>query len=244
MDRAVHRAFRILEAVTRASEPQRLSAIAAELDLQKSTVHRILQTLAAMGYVRQEPNGGRYRPTLRTWEMGCDVLHAHPVKRAAAPFLAELHRLTQETVSVLVPDGDDVIYLDKLIAPRPVRFTTRVGSRIPAPLTAGGQAILALEPDPRPIVERVAARLPADRGFDVETFMAALETVRSRGYAVSRNNPAVVSVGGAILGRDGRAAGALSVSAPLERTDAAKLESTIEAVRVTCTRMAEVLGQI
>lgn len=244
MDRAVHRAFRILETVTRAKEPMRLSTIASSLELQKSTVHRILQTLVAMGYVVQEPNGGRYRPTLRTWEMGSNVLHDHPVKRAAAPFLAELHRMTEETVSVMVLEGDDVIYLDKLIAPRPIRFTTRAGSRVPAPLTAGGQAMLALEPDARAVVERVARRLQAERAFDAETVLAALETVRARGYAVSRNNPDVVSVGAAILGRDGRAAGALSVSAPAERIDPARLEATVEAVRVICTRMAEFLGRL
>jgi DNA-binding IclR family transcriptional regulator len=244
LDRAVFRAFQILEAVSRARDPVRLSSIAADLDLQKSTVHRILQTLGAMGYVRQEAENGRYRATLKTWELGAAVLSEHPVKRAAAPFLDELHRLTGETVSMMVMEGDDVLYLDKIISPRPVRFTTRVGSRVAAPLTAGGQAMLAHEPDARVIVERVAERLRGERDLDVETILAALETVRARGYAISRNNPAVVSIGGAILGQAGRAAGALSVSAPVERTDADKQALIIESVRITCTRMAETLGHL
>ena len=244
LDRAVFRAFQILEAVSRARDPVRLSSIAAELELQKSTVHRILQTLGAMGYVIQEPSTGRYQATLKSWELGSAVLDAHPVKRAAAPFLEELHRETGETVSMLVRDGDDVLYVDKIISPRPVRFTTRAGSRVPAILTAGGQAMVALEPDARAIVERTASRLVGVREIDVETVLAALETVRGRGYAVSRNNPEVVSIGGAILGENGRAAGALSVSAPLERTDADKQAAIIESVRMVCTRMAETLGRL
>lgn len=230
--------------MSRARDPVRLSSIAADLELQKSTVHRILQTLGAMGYVSQEADTGRYRATLKTWELGSGVLNEHPIKRAAAPFLADLHRLTGETVSVMVMAGDDVLYLDKIISPRPVRFTTRAGSRVAAPLTAGGQAMLALEPDRRAILERVASRLRGERDIDVETLLAALETVRVRGYAMSRNNPDVVSIGGAILGKDGRAAGALSVSAPTERTDADKQALIIESVRVTCTRMAETLGHL
>lgn len=244
MDRAVFRAFQILEAVSRTRDPVRLSTIAADLDLQKSTVHRILQTLSAMGYVGQEADTGRYRATLKTWELGSGVLNEHPVKRAAAPFLEELHRLTGETVSMMVLAGDDVLYLDKIISPRPVRFTTRAGSRVAAPLTAGGQAILAHEPGARAIVERVAERMRGQREIDVETVLAALETVRARGYAISRNSPSVVSIGGAILGKDGRSAGALSVSAPTERTDADKQALIIESVRVTCTRMAETLGRL
>jgi DNA-binding IclR family transcriptional regulator len=244
LDRAVFRAFQILEAVSRAGDPVRLSSIAADLELQKSTVHRLLQTLGAMGYVSQEPETGRYRATLKTWELGAGILSEHPVKRAAAPFLEELHRLTGETASVMVMAGDDVLYLDKIISPRPVRFTTRAGSRVAAPLTAGGQAMLALEPNARTILERIAERLRGEREMDVELLLAALETVRVRGYAMSRNNPAVVSIGGAILGQDGRAAGALSVSAPTERTDADKQALIIESVRVTCTRMAETLGRL
>jgi len=244
LDRAVFRAFQILEAVCRAREPMRLSALAAEVDLQKSTAHRLLQSLAGMGYVAQEPNSGRYMATLKAWELGVGVLDEHPVKRAAAPFLDELHRLTGETVSLLILQGDDALYLDKIISPRPVRFTTRTGSRVPAIMTAGGQAMLALEPDARGIVIRLAERLRGERDVDIETMMAALETIRARGYAVSRNNPAVVSVGGAILAEDGRAAGALSVSAPVERMDDGKQAEVIESVRTTCTRMAEILGRL
>jgi DNA-binding IclR family transcriptional regulator len=244
LDQAVFRAFQILETVLRARDSVRLADLAADVELQKSTVHRILQTLAAMGYVVQEPSTRRYRATLKAWELGSAALDAHPVKRAAAPFLQELHRLTGETVSMTVMEGDDVLYLDKIISPRPVRFTTRAGSRVAAILTAGGQAMLALEPDARAVVERTAQRLVGVREIDVETVLAALETVRARGYAISRSNPDVVSIGGAILGEDGRAAGALSVSAPHERTDAEKQAAIIESVRVTCTRMAETLGRL
>lgn len=219
-----------------------MSALASDLELQKSTVHRILRTLAEMDYVSQEAETGRYRASLKTWELGAAIIGDHPVKRAAAPFLQDLIRLTGETVSLTIMAGDDVLYLDKIVSPRPMRFTTRPGSRVAAPLTAGGRAMLAHEPGVREIVERVAARRFSSRDFDVEAFLVELEEVRARGYATSTLNAGVVSIAGAIMGHDGRAAAALSVSAPTERLTAKKQAEIVDAVLSTCVNMAEIVG--
>ena len=121
------KAFAVLEALSRAKGPSRLSALASDLDLQKSTVHRILGELSALGYVVQDDGTGLYRPTLRTWELGTAVVADVPIKQVASGALLRLHEQTGETVSLVVRSGDDALYLDKIISPRPVRFTTRVG---------------------------------------------------------------------------------------------------------------------
>lgn len=221
-----------------------MSALASELGLQKSTVHRILQTMAEMGWVTQEEGTGRYRASLKTWELGSAIIGEHPIKRAAAPFLHELGKLTGETVSLTILSGLDVLYLDKIVSPRPMRFTTRAGSRVPAPLTAGGRAMLAFEPDARALVEEVAALEFNSRDFDVEQFMAELEQIRREGFATSSFTPGVISIAGAIMAHDGRAAAALSVSAPAERLGGKKKAEIIEAVKSVCARMAELVGRI
>ncbi|RZI57985.1 MAG: MarR family transcriptional regulator, partial [Zymomonas sp.] len=104
MDRAVSRSFAILEALARSRGPARLSDLSAATDLQKSTVHRILATLSELGYADQD-GSGRYRPTLRTWEIGIGVVADLPIYRVAAGFLQTLHRTTGETVSLTVLSG-------------------------------------------------------------------------------------------------------------------------------------------
>src|SRR3546814_7288592 len=101
MDRAVARGLAMLEVLAEAG-PMRLSRLAGEVDLQKSTVHRILQTLVALGYVEQDAETGTYGPSLKLWEMGSAVVVEHPVKRAASIFVQTLHKETGETVSLLV----------------------------------------------------------------------------------------------------------------------------------------------
>jgi DNA-binding IclR family transcriptional regulator len=240
MDQSVARALKIMEIVARAGGPVRMSKVADEAGLQKSTAHRILRSLVELGYIEQEAETGRYGASLKVWELGSDVAVAHPIKRAAAAFLQTLHKETGQTVSLLVPSGDDVLYLEKLVSPRAIRFSTRPGSRVPAPFTAGGKAMLAHNAEARAIVERVARIASAHRAIDPDTFMAELELVRSRGFSISHGNVGVVSFGCALMARAGGAAAALSVSAPIERVSSeAQLAETLMS---TCAKLRETVG--
>jgi DNA-binding IclR family transcriptional regulator len=212
--------------------------------MQKSTVHRVLTSLSELGYVQQEAQTGCYRATLRLWEMGSGLIANHPVKRAAAVFMQQLHQSTRETVSLTMLSGDDVLYLDKLVSPRPIRFTSRVGSRAPAMLTAGGKAMLAYEPEARAIVRRARARITEQRRGTIDTVMRELDDVRKHGYATSSFRAGIVSFGAPIMARDGRAAAALSVSAPESRLTKAKREEIVEQLLGTCAEIAERVGHL
>jgi DNA-binding IclR family transcriptional regulator len=239
---AVPRALSVLERLARAPAPMRLTALANELGIQKSTVHRILSMLSALDYVSQDPATGCYGASLKMWELGAGVLAEHPVKRAAAGFLQKLHRVTGETVSLLIRAGDDVLYLEKLLSPRAMRPTTRAGSRVPAVLTAGGKAMLAHDPDVRRVAERCASRLRRER-FEVASFLRQIETVRTRGYALSSSHPGVLSVGAAVFGSDDTPIAALSVSAPRERLTKTTQARIVEVTLATCAEMAEGIGR-
>jgi DNA-binding IclR family transcriptional regulator len=242
-DGAVPRAFAVLELLAHEQEPTRLSAIALKLGMQKSTVHRILATLTSLGYVEQVASTGCYRATLRLWEIGSGLIAHHRIKQAATVFLQRLHAATRQTVSLTILSGDDVLYLDKIISPRPTRFTSRVGSRVPAPLTAGGKAILAYEPHARAIIQRAMPHIKEKRRVGVDAMLRELADVRRNGYAVSRFRPGVVSFGAPILSRSGRAAAALSVSAETRLPDA-RHEAIIEELLSTCAEIAESVGHL
>jgi DNA-binding IclR family transcriptional regulator len=221
-----------------------MSRLSEEVGLQKGTVHRILKTLVALGYVEQEAETGRYGLSLKLWELGAAVVVEHPVKRAATSFLQGLQQETGETVSLVVLSGDDVLYLEKLISPRAVRFTARAGSRVPAALSAGGRAMLAYRDDAREVLHRTAARLAAHRPLDVDALIAEFEAVRRRGYSISRDNPRVVSMGCALPSRTGQPTAALSVSAPVERLDAERERRIAESLLATCARLTQTVGLI
>jgi DNA-binding IclR family transcriptional regulator len=241
---AVARALAVLELLALEPEPARLSAIALRLGLQKSTVHRILGTLVGLGYVEQDPRTQCYRARLKLWELGSAVIAQHPVKRAAAVSLQRLHETTRETVSLTILCDDDVLYLDKLVSPRPMRFTSRIGSRVPAPLTAGGKAMLAHEPDARASIRRAQQRIEKKRRVGLEPLLEELSTIRRDGYASSSFRAGVISFAAPIMRLDGRAAAALSVSAPESRLTPARRDEIIEQLLITCAEIAERVGHL
>ncbi len=244
MTSAVAKSFRILEELSTRG-PLRLSTLADELGLGKSTVHRVLAELGELGYVEQEQESGRYRPTLRTWELGTAVVADLPVKQAAASALQDLHTATGETVSLVVRSGDDALYLDKLISPRPMRFTTRVGSRIPLPIPAGGKALLAASDDGPEVVARLAERPELTALIDVDKVVKELTAARRRGYAVASSKArGVVSLAAAVIDRDQRPAAALAVSAPADHLDRQRRDEVAAAVVSTATRLSESLGRL
>lgn len=238
MDRAVSRAFLLLEALATAGEALRLTDVAEKAGLQKSTAHRILATLVELGYVRQD-SSGRYGATLRTWEIGARTASQLPIKRVAAGFLHGLHRSIGETVSLTLLSGTDVLYLDKITAPRPVRFRTSVGSRVPAVLTASGKAILSQRADGLDLARRSAPQ----HELDITAVDAELNEARRRGYALSGYSPGVSSIGVAVAAGGAAPEAGLSVSAPSERLAGEIREHVIEALLEAGARMSEALAR-
>lgn len=243
MDSALGKGLRVLEALVLADGPSRISHLAAKLEMQKSSLHRVLQTLVAFGFAEQDGETSLYSPTLKVWELGSAVVSRLPVKQAAAPVLQELHATTGETVSLSVRDGDDVLYLDKIISPRPIGFTTRVGSRVPAPMTAAGRAMLAYEPDARGVVERVAARRD-DASMDVERIVSEIDKARRTGYVVGRGrvDRGIVGIATAVLGSRGSPVAGITVSTPSQRLDRARQKEIVEALLGAASRLGEAIG--
>lgn len=244
MDTTVAKAMKVLEMLVRSPSPVRLSAISQELGLQKSNAHRTLATLGALGYVLQDEETGRYRPSLKLFELGAKVIADHPAKRAAVAYMQELHKLTGETVNLAVLDGTSVLILEKLVSPRPLRFTTQAGSRIPAPLTAAGIVLLAYEPDPRTIIEASLADISPAIQLDVDDILERCDLARRDGYAETTSSwtPGIFSIACPILRHNRTAAAAIGVSGPIERQDEESRARIIESVLTTSARIAENVG--
>lgn len=241
---AVAKSFRVLEAVSVAAHPVRLSALSAELGLQKSTVHRVLAELIDLGYVEQD-DSGRYRATLRTWELGTAVVADLPIKQVASAAIRDLHHAVGETVSLVVRSGDDALYLDKLTAPRPMRFTTRVGSRVPLPVPAGGRALLAFADDGAEVLARFAERGGPSGVIDLDRIAEELVAARRRGFAISTSaSRGVTSVAAPVLDRSDRPVAALAVSSPTDRTEPDRRDEIAGTVVATATRLSDSLGRL
>lgn len=248
MDSTIEKGMRVLEFIVSSASPVRLSTVAKELQLQKSNAHRTINTLVALGYVTQDEDTGLYRPTLKLFEQGSQVIRLHPLRRAAAPYFQDLHRNLAETVNFCVLDDSTALVIDKLLSPRALRFTTQPGSRLPLAMTAAGRALLAYAEDPELLLRQSIAKMPPrpEAKLDPEKVIKSLTKIRKNGFAELKNGwtPGIFSIAVPLRGTDGVATAALGVSGPVERLTPENRKTIREALLTTSTRIAENMALI
>jgi IclR family KDG regulon transcriptional repressor len=240
MDTTIAKGLKLLNRMAQADAPVGVTAMAKEMGLEKSNVHRTLTTLLALGYVQKDTTTSRYEPTLKLWELGMKVVTRHPVVRAARPFMQMLHQQTQETVHLTILDGIDNIYLDQIKAPVPVRIMPTPGHRVPAFFPASGRVQLAHRPDVEDLLADFRANYP--RGKEVKP--AALKEfalIRQQGYTWTESgwSNGINSLAAAILGRDGLAVAAIAIAGPAERLTRQRMESLADQVLNACTQAGD-----
>jgi DNA-binding IclR family transcriptional regulator len=196
-----------------------VSAIAAELDYAKSTVHRHLVTLEQRGYV---VNDDGYYVGLRFLELGEDARNRRHGYQLAKEKVEELAGETEERVQFLVEEHAEAVYIHRALGTRAVRTDPGIGKRVPLHATASGKAMMASMPSDKVsrIIEQTQFVAVTDETVtDEEDLRQELGEIRERGYAFNReeNLDGLHAVGVPVRNPDGSVIGGLSVSGPSHR---------------------------
>ncbi|MCQ4079133.1 IclR family transcriptional regulator [Streptomyces sp. RB6PN25] len=214
--KSVSTAFELL-ACFRGARELGVSDLARRLGVAKSTVHRLLTTLSKSGLVAKNPETGRYHLGLHLMELGQLAASRFPLSQSALPLLEDLRERTGYTVHLAVPDGVDVLYVERLHSPNGMRVFANSPLRLPAHSTSSGKAIAAF--DREFAQRRLAAGFP---GLTLSTITTpaswdrALDETRRRGVAVSRDEAAdgLSSLAAPVRDHTGRARAAISIDGP------------------------------
>ena len=212
----VERIFQLIEQLASHPAGASLQRLAQETGLAKSTVHRLLASLVSLGYAAQEPETGRYRLTLKMFELSSGIVNSMEIMDVAKAHLERLSQRTGEAVHLVIRDARDIVYIYKTES-GPMRMSSRVGLRSPLYCTGVGKAILATLPPEE--VEDVwnhssLKKLTSRTVVDLTEMQDQLAEVRANGYAIDdeENEMGVRCVAVAIPGPDGRAESAFSIS--------------------------------
>lgn len=183
---ALVRAHAILDLVTASETMPTVSEMARRLDLPKSTVHGLCATMVNLGIlVRQQDNSFRIGPHVMRWS-NAFVATADLVAEFTAIF-DDIDVLTQETITLSVIEGAEVMYIACRNSTLPLGITFRIGMRLPAPFTATGKAILSTMPakNIRGIMaNRWPQPLTTNSVQDIDGLLAELEETRRRGFSI------------------------------------------------------------
>ncbi|QGP90693.1 Transcriptional regulator KdgR [Neomoorella glycerini] len=216
---SLEKGLKILEALAAAAEGVGLSDLSRRLGLNKSTVYRMLATLKAYGYVDQEQATGKYTLGLKILDLSGSLLERLDARIIAHPYLKELAARSQEVAHMVVRDGPEAVYVDKVEGNRTIRMYSQIGRRVALHSTAVGKAILAFLP-PEEIEKVIASRgLPRFTPRTITTMtalQAELARVRECGYAIDdgENEEGIRCVGAPIFDHRGQVVAALSISGP------------------------------
>lgn len=207
-----------------------VTEVADALGYAKSTVHRHLSTLEALGYVVDSPAG--YRIGLRFLELGRSAQHRHRGYRLAKDKVEEIADVTGERAQFIVEEHGQAVFVWRSHGERAVRTDPGIGSRLPLYATAAGKAILAHLPEER--LADLLAELTLEPVTDAtiterEDLLDDLAAIRERGYSFNReeNVETLRAVGVPVLGEDGEAIGAFSVSGPTHRMKGDRFEEEL-----------------
>src|ERR1700723_454425 len=148
---SLERGLAILSCFTPKRPVLGIADIADELGMSRSTTHRYVITLLALGYLEQGASR-KYRLGLRVTDLGMSALNSTGLREHASPYLEELRQRTSYTVRLGVLDGPELLYVDQARSFRrgqsQASVDARTGSRLPAYCTAMGKLLLANLPEP------------------------------------------------------------------------------------------------
>jgi DNA-binding IclR family transcriptional regulator len=225
-----------------------LAEISAGLGLNKSTALRLLEPLREFGLVEQDAATGRFDLGSRAATLGQAFLSRLDLRAIAQPELRRLVEASGETAHLVIYDHPEVVYVDKLESPSPVRMHSEIGKRMPAHSTATGKVFLAHLGE-KPVREVIAAGLEqrTERTLtDGAAFRAELDAVRERGWAGDdvENEEGVRCAAAPVFDHTGAVRAAVSVSGPTMRVPRERLSELGALVRDTARSVSERLGAV
>jgi IclR family transcriptional regulator, blcABC operon repressor len=224
-----------------------LAHIARSLELPKSSVHGLLNTLSALDLVRRSSDGQfGLGPRLLQWANAYSQQND-----LVGQFLQCAERqpaLSQQTIMLALLDGSEVLYLGCRAGSSALAVNFKVGGRFPAHCTSSGKAMLASLDDQQ--VKKLMGSGPYKRLTDktpttAKTLLRDLEVVRSNGYAIDDEETALgMHCFGAAVFSAGQtqAAAAVAVSLIKASTTPARQRTIIKAITDLAADLSKSLG--
>jgi IclR family transcriptional regulator, acetate operon repressor len=238
--RAVERAIDILEAFSNDRPSMSVLDIQKQVGLSRPTLYRLLETLAARGFIRVQGTPQRFsldygvQKLAQAWLAGLD-----PVT-AARPILARLHDETKETVGLVMAREQQSLWVLELPSPHVLFVSRGVGLLGHVARGATGKAILAFMDDKA--AEAALKTLPKD--IDKTSLLADLAKIRRDGFRISHSEifAGAVALAAPFFDHAGRVVGSIGVAAPEVRATQEWIARTTTRLVASAAELSAALG--
>lgn len=211
--------------------------IVEETKLHKSTVFRILYTLEKNGYIQKNEETHKYSLGFKFFRIGSVALNQFDIRKIALPYMKELSKETNETISLNVIDNFERVCIEKIDSPKTVINFVRIGHSNPLHIGASGKCLLAFWSTNKQ--EEYFKR----NGFnarEIETLNNEIQTIRRLGYSMSieERSKGSFAVSAPILNFKNEIIASLTLIGPLQRFEKEKF------VRLLLKVTADISGSL
>lgn len=219
--KSVTKAFSIIEALDKAEELS-ISELSTILEMDKTTVHRIISTIKDCGFITQNPKTKKYANSMKFYTLGRNVIQKNELGIIGRPYIRQIAQITGETVNLGIRVGNAIVYIDRAQNETGIQVATTTGKSIPMHCTGMGKAIMAnIEHDDldEVIKETNLVAYTHNTAISKESLLEKLAEVKEMGIAIDHEEFEIglIAFGAPIFNADGEPFAAISISCPTVR---------------------------
>jgi len=237
----------ILEEVARRGVAVKPTDLIEALGLAKPTVHRLLQTAEAEGFLQRDLDGRSYGPGPRLRQLSVNTVSSEHLRTARLAILRGVADEIGETCNLAIPDREGMIYLDRVETKWPLRIQLPIGTQVPFHCTASGKMYLST------LRRNTLDGFLSARGLtantektitDPKAMRAEIAKIAQNGYSTDDEEfmPGMAAVAVPVFDENDRLAATLSVHAPTQRHDLTSLKQFLPLLQSGALKLSGLLA--
>jgi IclR family pca regulon transcriptional regulator len=221
----------VLQAFGEADHPLTLSEIATALRANNTTATRLCYTLTELGFIQRDGQR-RYHLTPKVLTLGHSYISGLAWYEVAQYYLEKLFREVQETVSLSILEGSEIIYVLRIRKRKYLPFDIQIGTKLPVYCTAMGKVLMAMGPPQKTqsILKTLEFKsLTARTITRLDKFLEELDRVRKKGYGINDEELSIGnrSVAAPILDEHGYAVASIHIALPTTEHSRSQMEKIL-----------------
>ena len=224
-----------------------VTEVANHLDINKTSVHKILSDFCDYGYIYRNPQNSKYELGPKFIEIGNLMLNTMDIRDVATPYMEKLCIHTGETINLMDRNGCDGRYLQVIESSHSIKISVLTGTLEQLHATAAGKVILSdLKKEE---IEKIITTkgLPPKTKYTItepQKLYEVLDEVKENGYAVDNqeSNIGAICIASPIYEANGRVQAAISITGLLFRTSLEELKQYLDVLNETTMKISKIYG--
>ena len=245
--RALEKALSVLEHLSKLDRDIDLATLTQEMDMPKTTLLRLLNTLKKHNFVQQDERSRRYRLGWALIYLGQAANRVFNIVEFIHPFLEKLSRETGETANLVFLDRNHAVYVDQVVSDNIIRGVPAIGAPLGLHCTAAGKVLLSCQPEDRidEILEQIDLKVLTEKTItDPDQLYREIERICEQGYGIDDEETELGGrcVAAPVYGKEGSVIGAISVIGPTNRVNPETIPALSATVSAAAREISRALG--